>query len=79
MNNHGVFHPSIDALVAKIQDDTRDRSPTETEELRDVCRKKLRSYALEAYVKRYSTPAEQLAATERWETVNAFAHRHGRV
>jgi hypothetical protein len=70
--NRGVIHPSIDGLVALI---SAGGSAEELDKLRELCRSKLRTYSLEAYLKRYTAPADQVAARERWETVAAFANR----
>jgi hypothetical protein len=70
--NRGVIHPSIDGLVALI---TAGGPAAELDKLRELCRSKLRTYSLEAYLKRYPLPADQVAARERWEMVAAFANR----
>jgi hypothetical protein len=76
--NRGVIHPSIEGLVALIKSADPVRSEQETTQLRDACRSKLRSYSLEAYLRRYTTEPEQAAARDRWEIVAAFANR-GRI
>jgi hypothetical protein len=70
--NRGVIHPSIDGLVDLI---AAGGSGEELEKLRELCRSKLRTYSLEAYLKRYTVSADQVAARERWERVAAFANR----
>jgi len=73
--NRGVIHPSIEGLVTLIKTTVPPRTEQEVTQLRDACRSKLRSYSLEAYLRRYTTEPEQVAARDRWEIVAAFANR----
>jgi hypothetical protein len=69
-----AIHPSIDGLVTLIQKAGK-QSAQETEQLREMCRSKIRSYREDVYLKRYNTPTEQQAARQRWQLVADFANR----
>ncbi len=73
-SSHASIHPSIDGLVAMIAAKKKD-SPKEENQLRELCRRKIRSYREDVYMKRYNTVPEVAAARDRWQIVTAFANK----
>ncbi|MBA3710811.1 MAG: hypothetical protein H0W83_18555 [Planctomycetes bacterium] len=73
-SHRASIHPSIDGLVAMIAAKTME-SPKEENQLREMCRKKIRSYREDVYMKRYTTVPDVAAARDRWQIVTAFANR----
>ena len=68
------IHPSIDGLVTMIKA-TKSNTSDEAAQLRELCRRKIRSYREDIYLKRYTTSTEQAAAKDRWRLVTEFANR----
>jgi len=71
------IYPSIDSLVTSIKDLSVKKkvSADQIESLRELCIKKLRSYRMDEYLKRYTTEADKLQARNRWAMVIEFANR----
>jgi hypothetical protein len=74
-SSSGSIHPSIDGLAALIESSAK-RTPEESAQLRELCRRKISSYREDIYLKRYATAPEQAAAKTRWRLVTEFANRH---
>lgn len=75
---HKFFiHPSIDVLSANIKKlDSMSNAPRDSvETLRETCLKKLKSYRLEDYLKRYTSEVDKTQARARWEAVTEFTYR----
>ena len=68
------IHPSIDGLVAMITAKKKN-SAEEDAKLRELCRRKIRSYREDVYLKRYTTAPDLAAAKDRWQMVTEFANR----
>jgi len=71
----GFIHPSIDGLVEMIQTQRKTSTAAEVAELRELCKRKMRSYREDVFLKRYTTPTEVDAARTRWNIVSSFANR----
>jgi len=71
------IHPSIDALAESIKklDGTASAAPEAIESLRETCVRKLRSYKLDDYLKRFASEPEKVQARLRWGLVIEFANR----
>jgi hypothetical protein len=70
----GFIHPSIDGLVEMIRAQGKG-SAEEVTQLRELCKRKMRSYREDVFLKRYTVPSDIDAARERWNIVSSFANR----
>lgn len=73
--HRGTILPSIDGLIGLIESNRKSGDAEEERLLREMCLRKIRSYPIEAYAKRYTNDVEQQAARARWNEVRDFANR----
>jgi hypothetical protein len=69
-----AIHPSIDSLAEMITAKAKGTT-AEVAELREMCRRKMRSYREDVFLKRFVPGPEQDAARTRWNLVSTFANR----
>ncbi len=65
-----TIHPSIEVLAKRIEELPKDAPVAEDTKLRDSCRAKVRSFALEAHLR---LAADAAYARSRWDVVARFA------